>query len=221
MDPGQNHQKLQLTKQELRFIYNQVLNHVLAKLDLHLPTPNNDPMKNKVTNLLHDYLKEVFEMAKHAMVVDGLDMSTRGAASISDVLSLKPKEKTEPFDFELNSKLREILQSVEQETIEVTQLRKKIPQKIDAKYSNVVQDVDQKVSEFLDRLNTIEPEIDIDKSSDDIEDILPRISEIIQDYETHLIQMNELKDTIPKQTAEVEKLSELVQFLEEQYNNEP
>lgn len=119
------HQKLQLTKQDLKYVYNQILNEIIGKLNLHLPTSDNDPMKNKVTNMLHDYLKEVFEMAKHGMVVDGVDMGSSKATGIADLLSLKPKERTEPFDFELNSQLREILQDIEHETIEVTNLRKK------------------------------------------------------------------------------------------------
>lgn len=203
------HEKLQLSKQDLTFIYNQILNETLSKLDLHLPTTNDDPMKHKVTNLLHDFLKDVFEMAKNAMVIDGIDIGD-SSTSISDVLSLTPREKTQPFDTELNSQLREILQNIEQETITVTQLRKNVPKDVDDKYSKVVQDVDQTVSSFLNELDSKQVET---PTTNDIE--IPRIQEIIGHYEAHLIQLNELKDTVPKQRVEVEKLGEIAEFLED------
>lgn len=219
-----NYEKLQLSKQDLKYVYQQILNSILDKLDLHLPTSDDDPLKNTVTNLLHDYIKEIFDMAKNALVIDGVDMSQRNASTISEVLSLKPREKTESFDFELNATLKEVLQNIEQETIEVTNLRKQIPQEFGEKYEDVVTDADKLVTEFLTYLDQ---QSDKEKESEPVNEpagsdagIIPRLDQMVEDYETHLMQLHQLKDSIPTQRAEIDKLNEITQFLQDKYNED-
>lgn len=201
----------------------------MGKLNLHLPTSDDDPMKNKVTNMLHDYLKDVFEMAKYAMVVDGVDLGSKKANGLADLLSLRPKEKTEPFDFELNSKLREILQDIEHETVEVTSLRKQIPGEFKQRYGQVVAEIDEEVSTFLSALeknndNDNEPNNNdndnngFNESFNDFNDKTNgKLDDMLNEYETHLIQLNQLKSSIPKQKAEIQTINELITFLEEKY----
>lgn len=241
-----NYEKLQLSKQDLKYIYTQLLHNILGKLDLHLPTSDNDPLKTTVTNLLHEYLKEVFETAKHAMVIDGVDMALKRANTISDLLSLKTREKTESFDFELNSQLKDLLQQIEQETIEVTDLRKNIPQEFGVKYELVVADTDKLVTEFLTSLDqllndqqlpeeskpetdeptkTNEPTEPTDPSTETndpstTKETIPRLDQMVEDYEAHLHQLHTLKDVIPKQRAEIDKLNEITQFLQDKYQQD-
>ena len=51
MSGNNDYEKLQLSKQDLRYLYGQILNSTTSKLDLHLPTSNNDPLKTKVANV--------------------------------------------------------------------------------------------------------------------------------------------------------------------------
>lgn len=225
-----NHDKLQLTKQDLRYIYNELLNNVLTKLNLHLPTTDTDPLKNQVSNLLHDYVMEVFEIAKYGMIVDGIDMADKSAYSISELLSIRPKEKTEPFDFELNSQLRSILQSIEQETIQVTKLRREVPNDIHQMYNSLINDTDGEVTSFLQQLDQ-NHDNDNDNNNNNnnnnnnqstqpqFHDI-PRLDQMIKDYEAHIQSLSNLKHVIPQQKAELDKLDEITQFLEDKYNQD-
>ena len=82
MSGNNDYEKLQLSKQDLRYLYGQILNNTTSKLDLHLPTSNNDPLKTKVANLLDDFIIDAFEMAKQSIMIDGYDMSVGRTESL-------------------------------------------------------------------------------------------------------------------------------------------
>lgn len=225
------HEKLQMTKQDLIFVYNQLLGSIIPKIETHLP--QKDHIRDEVLDLLHDFLIEVFEDAKHAMIVDGIDLSANNS-SIQDVLSIKPREKTEPFNIEENDKLRDILKSFEEETIEVTKLRKKIPQDISSVFDSIIDSTDAEVTQILNELedkdtpdkeNNEEDNNDQeskdnkeeDKGEDKEEDTK---NQMINDYEQHLIKLLELKEQIPKQLSEIDRLNEITVFLQNKYEND-
>ena len=70
------------------------------------------------------------------------------------MLSLKSKEKIEPFDFELNAQLRDVLEHVEQETIQVSKLRRELPSRARETYDNLISNTDKDVSTILAELDS-------------------------------------------------------------------
>lgn len=226
MSGNNDYEKLQLSKQDLRYLYGQILNNTTSKLDLHLPTSNNDPLKTKVANLLDDFILDAFEIAKQSIMIDGYDMSGRkNPKPISELLSLKSKEKIEPFDFELNAQLRDVLEHVEQETIQVSKLRRDLPSRARETYDNLISNTDKDVSTILAELDSeLQQELHNDDDDDDEpgkdDSLIPRIDSIVEDYQQAFLILNNLKRKIPEQKSELDKLDETIQLLETAYKRQ-
>lgn len=181
----------------------------MAKLDLHLPSTHSDPLKNQVATVLDDFLKEVFEMAKSAMVVDGEDMEELGRA-ILELVSLKPKEIVEPFDVEVNNRLRDVLLQVEQETVLLTTMRRVLPEKARELYGRLVSDTDEDVSRVLEQLDKEEVEQgEEDKNEIDVD------HEAIESYEKYVLLLDGLKNSVPETKMRLDRYDQALEFLEE------
>lgn len=221
MSGTNDYEKLQLSKQDLRYLYGQILSNATSKLDLHLPTSNNDPLKTKVANLLDEFTLDAFDMAKQAIMIDGYDVSRiKNTQPISDLLSLKSREKIEPFDFELNAQLRDVLEHVEQETIQVTKLRRDLPGKAKESYNSLISNTDNEVSVILAGLESEsqqELQDDEDEQNSNVLTLIPRIDSIVDDYQEALLRLNHLKKSIPEQKSELDRLDETILHLESAY----
>lgn len=204
-----DYEKITLSKQDLRYIYGQILNQTTSKLDLHLPSLRSDPLKNKVANVLDEFLMETFDLAKSSLVIDGQDITYEGThQDIKDLLTLKPREKVEPFDLTINSKLRDILLQVEEETTALTRLRRELPIRVKDAYQNLVKKTDSEISTLLAELDeqnvTSDPEVTIPDNMD----------EIANEYEKHILILNDLNKTIPARKAELNRYDDTILFLE-------
>lgn len=204
-----DYEKITLSKQDLRYIYGQILNQTTSKLDLHLPSLRSDPLKNKVANVLDEFLMETFDLAKSSLVIDGQDITYEGThQDIKDLLTLKPREKVEPFDLAINSKLRDILLQVEEETTALTRLRRELPIRVKDAYQNLVKKTDSEISTLLAELDeqnvTSDPEVTIPDNMD----------EIANEYEKHILILNDLNKTIPARKAELNRYDDTILFLE-------
>lgn len=220
MSANQNYEKLQLSKQDLRYLFSQLRNDITSKLDYHVPGSGpRDPLKMEVENQLNQFLLETFEMAKNAMVIDGHDLQDQ-EIPVKELLSLENMEEVAPFDTELNNSLREIIGEVERETTEMTRLRRELPKKSRNAYSKLISDTDMNVTMALTNLET-ESEEQEEKAEftneSKLKEIIPRIDHIIEDYQQSLLLLNESKKTIPERRAELESLDESIQFLEASY----
>lgn len=201
--------KITLSKQDLRHVYGELLGETMAKLDLHLPSTHSDPLKNQVATVLDDFLKEVFEMAKSAMVVDGEDMEELGRA-ILELVSLKPKEIVEPFDVEVNNRLRDVLLQVEQETVLLTTMRRVLPEKARELYGRLVSDTDEDVSRVLEQLDKEEVEQgEEDQNEIDVD------HEAIESYEKYVLLLDGLKNSVPETKMRLDRYDQALEFLEE------
>ena len=210
-----DYEKITLSKQDLRYIYGQILNQTTSKLDLHLPSLRSDPLKNKVANVLDEFLMETFDLAKSSLVIDGQDITFEGThQDIKDLLTLKPREKVEPFDLAINSKLRDILLQVEEETTALTRLRRELPIRVKDAYQNLVKKTDSEISTLLAELDeqnvTSDPEVTIPDNMD----------EIANEYEKHILILNDLNKTIPARKAELNRYDDTILFLEVAYQQQ-
>lgn len=209
----ENHDKINLSNQDLSWVYGQILSSTTSKLDLHLPTNNSDPLKRRVAGMLEEFVQELFEMVKHAMVVDGEDLE-QTAAPIVDHIAYRPREKTEPFDLELNDELRNVLQLVEKETIKVSTLRKEIPAKVRQAYQQMIESTDTLVSRIL-------AELDVeDAQQPDENDPFPDLGAVAGDYETAILTLSKLNQSVPQQHAELSKLNSTISYLTSQYSEQ-
>ncbi|CUM66078.1 uncharacterized protein PRCAT00003732001 [Priceomyces carsonii] len=220
MSSNDEYERIALSKQDLRYLYGQLLQSVTSKLDLHLPTSNNDPLKKKVASALDDFLIGGFDMAKSALIIDGRNMSSKSNSLtlISDILSIRPREKVENFDVSINAKLREILLQVEEETTAVTKLRRNLPVRAKEIYDNLVVRTDQDITQILADLDM--PLTPSDNEVDMTFADLPHLDEMASDYEKHILILEELKRSIPETRALLNKLNDTIQFLEIAYKKQ-
>lgn len=209
-----DYEKITLSKQDLRYIYGQILNRTTSKLDLHLPSLRSDPLKNKVANVLDEFLLGTFDLAKSSLVIDGQEMAyDDNDNDIKDLLTLKPREKVEPFDLATNSKLRDILLQVEEETTSLTRLRRELPVRVKDAYQKLVTKTDSEVSTLLAELDA-----QTDQTEPDIN--IPNMDETAADYEKHILILNDLNKTIPARKAELDRYDETILFLEVAYQQQ-
>lgn len=223
MNGKNDYEKLQLTKQDLSYLYSQILDRTKSKLDLHLPTANNDdPLKAKVANLLDGFIVDAFEIARKSMIIDGKDMASGAGQHISELFSLKYKEKVEPFNVEINAKLRGLLEHVDQETMEVTRLRRELPFRALTSYRELISSTDGEVSHIIASLEEELEKLNQTSDEDDskLNGMIPKIDLMSDDYQTALNRMASLKKNIPEQKAELDKLNETLQFLEIVYRQQ-
>lgn len=213
------HPKLNLSKQDLRLIFNNIQSSTISKLNLHLPTSNDD-LKNNVEIALEEFLIDVLEMAKPALMVDGIDVAQEGLKILS-ILSLKPKEVVEPFDIELNNQLREILLQVEQETVELTRLRRELPLSARKAYNDLVSKTDIEVSEGLadlEREEALEKDKKVHEETE--EDVVGDTKKIASEYEQYILTLDGLKGSLPELQGELVRYEKMVKFLEGAYTQQ-
>lgn len=216
------HLKLQLTAEDVRFVREQFLSATDAKINGHLPQmtfegqdkPKEDPMRSKVEQLVKEFIHESFELTRHGMMVDGVDMSTRPV--LRDDLAA-PREEIEPFDFELNDNLRQLYRKVDDLTLEIARLRRTLPLEATVAFSNALKtrQESQKQAEALIQKETEETVDGLEEEVDRVESEarLEQLLQIKQDYYGVIEKLGTLIRTLPESKAQIDQLDETLKFL--------
>lgn len=208
-----HYDKILLTKKDLAHVYKQFVSAQHAKIQEHLPgSDNHDPLRVQVENLVNEHLAAVFEMAKHALVVDGADMEGSDVP-ISELLLLKPTEEVYPFDAQLNQQLRETIETVERQTTEVTRLRRELPQQARDAYEQLVSSVDGEVTALVKELN---------EDADEVVETeqIPNDRHIREELLKSIYDLNAVKRELPRHVEQVSSLSSAIDFLTEHYEKQ-
>lgn len=193
-------------------MYSFVYTYARERLDKHLPeeAEHNDQFKNMVFDRLSHAMIESFDWAKESLVIDGQDETE----SVANIIRLESKETVAPLDTEVNAELRKLINEVEQETIEVTRLRKRLPLELKRQYQDLLTLTDQEVSAML---NDIDNQVDEDIIE---EDRLPKFEDmdaLVDDYENSSAILSDLKHSISKTCGEISKIDETLNFLDKAY----
>lgn len=207
------HEKLQLVGEDVKYLKSQFSEASEAKLSLHLPT--DDSLKVRVKELVEEFIQETFEMARHSMVVNGVDMTTQ--ESLSGALT-RDTEAVEPFDVELNEKLRNMYAQVDEETMEVTKLRRQVPEEAKQAYLD-------KLQENEDALRRAEEEQEEkDQAEQEENDELPKSSvpweRIQEDYHDTLKLIHSLVKSVPEVYSGLNELQEALEFVRSNDNDD-
>lgn len=220
MSASLHYEKIALSKQELTHVYKQFVDAAQKKYEQHLPVSDrHDPLQIEVKNLVNETFAEVFEMAKWALVVDGLDFGEEDV-SIKEFLLLKPTEEVMPFDTQLNLKLRALIQDVEKETTEVTRLRRELPGRAKDAYELLISATDEEVTSIIKSLNDKHETSQEPESHPDLLETIPSARDLISDYEESIGRLSALKNDLPRQLAQVESWNSTVEFLEDRRQQE-
>ncbi|CAX40719.1 kinetochore complex subunit, putative [Candida dubliniensis CD36] len=222
MDFQSDYEKIDLSKQDFQYVFNNILQAIMAKLNLHLPAAQNDPLKEQVSTILEEFLINTFDNSKYSILADGLDLQN---VSIHDILSLKTLENVEKIDSEITLKLRKIFQEFEQETVDVTKLRRDLPKQASEVYSDIIKQTDGEVSEIISMIEQQSQEYQKEQqvnNDDGFEKIIESMDfpQINQNYTDHLQLLNETNKNLPSLKIEFEKYNKTVQFLEDAYQQQ-
>ncbi|OBA22090.1 hypothetical protein METBIDRAFT_31048 [Metschnikowia bicuspidata var. bicuspidata NRRL YB-4993] len=149
MGANDHYTKILLSKSELAHVYRQVFYASQEKFKKLLPgCAPHDEFLMQVQNMMSANLETTFEKAKYALIVDGEDLADNDV-HLNKLLTIEEREEVVPFDTELNQQLRDLIKQVENETTEVTQLRRELPQEARAAYEKLVLSIDQQVTDFI------------------------------------------------------------------------
>lgn len=199
--------KIELGTDDVRYLRDELLKAGNDKLALHLPSSEEDPLKARVNEHVRGFINKIFEMGRYSMVVDGEDMSEH--ESLVKVLDDR-EEKIEPFDSELNARLRQVYDQVDKKTLEVSNLRRTVPRKVVDEYSSGADAnralTDDKNGDNEDDENRLDEHEWMDLDDEEME-------ETRQTYYEALETLNRMKDAVPTSEAELKNLQSVLDHL--------
>ncbi|KAK2763805.1 hypothetical protein FQN54_009423 [Arachnomyces sp. PD_36] len=143
-----HHRKIELqSPADLSYLYANTLAISRQKLDLHFPPSANnndsndpDPMKERVRELVDEFITKTFTSATPSLSINGLDLPTT-TTSLHSLLSESSPTETieyEPYDGRLAAKLSSLYAQLESLTTTVAQLRRDAPAKAARGYAEVL-----------------------------------------------------------------------------------
>lgn len=135
-------------------------------------------------------------------------MSTR--PSLREDLAA-PREEIESFDFELNDRLRQLYGRVDDLTLEIARLRKRVPAECTRLYQHAL-----KEQRELEKLAASEPETEgtEDTENADTDARLQQLRDVKHTYYNAISGLNELLSTMPETETQLEQLEQALQFIQ-------
>ncbi|AMD21409.1 HER130Cp [Eremothecium sinecaudum] len=203
--------KLDLSRSEIKHIQMQLRDVLNEKIRLHLPQgqkeeERSDAIEKQVSLEVEKFLTAAMEAASDSINVTDAASGT----TLSDVINDAQKEYTEPFDVELNEKVRKLYQEWETETLNVIHLRRTAPKAVVDLYtkeeSKVLQDINDRIKALAAQENTAPPE--------DLPQQL--LAEESVQYKEALSMLKAAQDFVPRDRKQLEKLKRLMIYLEKQ-----
>ncbi|KAF5115299.1 hypothetical protein DV495_001755 [Geotrichum candidum] len=183
------HLKLQLTAEDARYVREKFLVAVDDKINYHLPA------------------QLVFD--------DGAQQQQEDPMR-SKVEDLVKDEEIEPFDFELNDRLRQLYGRVDDLTLEIARLRKRIPAESTRLYQHALERRRE-----LEQQAASEPDADAEDTVDaDTDARLQQLRDIKHTYYDAIGGLDELISTIPETKTQLEQLEQAVQFIQNEQDPE-
>jgi len=215
LDIQNDYEKIAITRKELKTLYNNILKSMVLKLNLHLPTTHNDPIKNEVYLKVETCLLNSFQNLLCSLLVDGED---RRNEPIRELLLVNDKDdEVEPFDVELDNELRTILTEYDDVTVELSELKRSLLKGISEKYQNSVVRIDDEVTRII---RLIDENVGQREKEGVIDDALAKLGDVDidrmnEEYFKYLQTVNQLSEEVPLLRRDVGAYSKLVDFLKE------
>ncbi|AAS53234.1 AFL140Wp [Eremothecium gossypii ATCC 10895] len=211
-------EKLELTSEEIKHIHLQLKGILDEKIRLHLPQRHSvsesqdtddgsDSMARQVMVEVEKFLSSVMEMASDSVHVS----DARSSVTVLDVVNDVQREYVEPFDLELNERVRQLYQEWEAETLRVAQLRQTGPRAITDAY---LKEEGAAIAALDERIRKLEGLAEADQETQ-----LPAAdadfwSEVGDQYGRSLGLLKQAQSLLPRDRMQLEKLKKLVQYLE-------
>ncbi|CEL07914.1 hypothetical protein ASPCAL11068 [Aspergillus calidoustus] len=144
------------------------------KLDLHLPPSANpddgpDPMRERVRELVDDFINRTFSSASASIAINGLDSSSPEFPFPQGLTGPAETVEYEPYDAKLAARVSSLYAQLESLTTTVAQLRRDAPGKAASQYAEQLNKAIEEDDKDLDEEEEVgeeEDEGDQDKNYD-------------------------------------------------------
>lgn len=201
-----------MSVEQLRSVYGQLHEALDERAALHLPGEADDTVGRDVRLQLQEFLAQVLEMASSSMrVVNAEDND--GSVGVKDLISKSQERYVEPFDLELNERVRQAYREWEDCTVQVAQLRRDGPKTVDEAYAGAKDKFLAKLDAQIAELEKHEGAGVPMESQDSVDKIL---NERVDQYESSLTSLHEAQSNIPQIRTNLGKIKSLVAYLEDQ-----
>lgn len=201
-----------MSVEQLRSVYGQLHEALDERAALHLPGEADDTVGRDVRLQLQEFLAQVLEMASSSMrVVNAEDND--GSVGVKDLISKSQERYVEPFDLELNERVRQAYREWEDCTVQVAQLRRDGPKTVDEAYEGAKDKFLAKLDAQIAELEKHEGAGVPMESQDSVDKIL---NERVDQYESSLTSLHEAQSNIPQIRTNLGKIKSLVAYLEDQ-----
>lgn len=215
---------MDVTVEQLRSIYGQLYDALDEKMGLHLPAEaaeGKDHVRREVGLQLQDFLSQVMEMASSSVRVVNSDDSS-GKMSVSELISKSQEKYVEPFDLELNEKVRQAYQEWEDQTVQVALLRRNAPQQVNQAYAAARDTFLSRLDARIEQLQAedhagVDPEQELD-ATDSVDAGIDDgyWEEAAKEYEKSLLTLRDAQARIPQTRSDITKMKNLVAYLDDQ-----
>lgn len=210
--------KLDVTQRQLRFLHKQFKTILDEKIRVALPEASDEDRVNQEVQLqLDQFLMETMEMAGESMNLVDVNKGTTVKSIIQEV----QKEYTQPFDVELNEQVRQLYQEWENETVNVSKLRREAPSLAVAEYTRQEQSLLDELDSQIDK--------SLDSNSKELLDLkkhdrgaLPAQNdeefwkEIASQYKHALTDLYKVNDELPSHISRQDRLRLLMEYIEKE-----
>ncbi|KAL4906142.1 kinetochore protein Mis14 like-domain-containing protein [Aspergillus multicolor] len=154
---------------DFTFLHGNTVALSRRKLDLHLPpsaAPNNepDPMRERVRELVDDFITRTFASASSSVSINGLDSSSPEfpfPAAFTAPTDLETVEY-EPFDGKLAARVTSLYAQLESLTTTVAQLRRDAPGRAARQYAEELEKVIEQEEKELEDDDGAEVDADVE-----------------------------------------------------------
>lgn len=229
----EEYEKIHIEAAELKALYSRLKAYLSKVIDEQLsdeqlfkerniPESERRKIRRKIRKIiLKHFLGKLFNSLKYSLAVDDNVMHSIVDPESDIVDELKrmedTEEKTEPYDFALNDKLRSMYFEVENMFSVVAKLRKNTPGDVYKNTESRLQKNDNQINEIiakekasLDKLTKNETEAS-DDSTVPLEN--ETYDDLLDDYETSLSDIASLKKKLPSTLSQLDNLISTVNFL--------
>ncbi|KAK9446433.1 kinetochore protein Mis14 like-domain-containing protein [Limtongia smithiae] len=218
------HQKLQLVSEDLRYLVEKFTEVAKSRVSQHFPLATagskDEVLRTEVEALVQQFILEMFDMAKHGIVVNGQDGSEISLQSLLNSDTTKNEaDNYEPFDLELNEEVRQLYAQIDEETVEVTKLRREAPLRTLANYKRQLEELEKQQQEHFS-VNDEEQKVDADKAQLTVDEVLLRKTNVETDFNEFVASLREMKKDIPGTLSKLDRASAAITHLNNSSNSE-
>ncbi|QEU59726.1 Nsl1 [Kluyveromyces lactis] len=207
--------KLDITQKQLRFLHKQFKEIIDEKVRTALPeSSEDDQISQEIQLQLDQFLMDVLEMAGESMNVVDAGKGT----TVKSVIQEVQKEYTEPFDVELNEKVRKLYQEWEDETVKVSKLRREAPQVAVSEYTKQENQLLEEIDSLIAKMDSSQPNLQNEDQDEGQSEGKKKEywNQVANQYGSILTSLKEINDKIPTHESKQKRLRLLLDLIEKE-----